>query len=481
MFASVWLLAASAAAVADWSRIEVDGFTFTGDVDERRLKAIASDLRLFRYAIGRYITTVPSGDVMPIRVFAVAEKTWDDYLRPREGLSGMFVPGAFDGEILIDADHGWDRARIIVYHEYTHHYIHNLNKFPFPVWFHEGLAQFLSTTVRDGRNLMLGRMPYGNWLKTDGEAWIPLSRLVMVDQDSPEYVEHDGESQFYLQAWLLMHYILVGDRSLQDGLNVFLAGTVSGGDPAALAVKAFGRTTAALDEELKAYYRKQRFQVLPIPAPAKLEKVKEKARPMPEQDALRAMGVAALRSRPQDPNRIAQVFSKLLEIDSGDTTAMAGLAMARTNDEADDADRWIAAVEAASRTDAVALRLCGDYHIERARRDFDPDSAPAEISKARQCYQRALAADPQDYYALIGVVQSSQDLSPVESKALAEPLEAALRRYPQSEHLAFALAAMYHNMGDDARAVAMIRRAAGASRDPDMRQQLAALLKQLVR
>jgi hypothetical protein len=40
---------------------------------------------------------------------------------------------------------------------------------------------------------------------------------------------------------------------------------------------------------------------------------------------------------------------------------------------------------------------------------------------------------------------------------------------------------MYHNMGDDARAVAMIRRAAGASRDPDMRQQLAALLKQLVR
>jgi hypothetical protein len=58
VFASVWLLAASAAAVADWSRIEVDGFTFTGDVDERRLKAIASDLRLFRYAIGRYITTV---------------------------------------------------------------------------------------------------------------------------------------------------------------------------------------------------------------------------------------------------------------------------------------------------------------------------------------------------------------------------------------------------------------------------------------
>jgi len=480
LLASAWIPVVPAAA-ADWSRLEVDGFTLIGDVDERRLKAIATDLRLFRYAIGRYITTVPSGDAMPIRVLASSEATWERHLRPREGLAGFFIPGLFDGDILIDADHGWDSARMTVYHEYTHHYMHNLDKFPYPVWFNEGLAQFLSTTARDGRSLILGRMPYGNWLKTGDDSWIPLSRLAKVDHDSPEYIGHEQQSQFYLQSWLFVHYMLVGDQSLRDGLNAYLGDTVNGGDPAVAAAKAFGRSFETLDSELKSYFRKQNFRVLKLPAPAKIDKVKEKAAPLSEQEAMRALGLAALRGHPQDPQRVAPVFKRLLEIDAGDTTAMAGLALTLVDEDEDEADRWIKSVEESARADPMALRLCGDFHIEQLDGDAAAEGAEDYVARARECYQRAFAADPADDYALIGMARLSESRLPEDSSALISSLERALGRYPQSEYLALELARIFYNTGEDERALATLRRAISVTRDPAMRRELAVLLRKLSR
>lgn len=474
LLAAVALAGTSRAADAEWLRLEADGFVFTGDVSEKRLQAIASELRMFRYAIGRYITSTPSGEAMPVSVMAVTRQTWERHLRPRERIAGLFVPGPFSGDILVNGEDGWENARTIVFHEYTHYYVHNLDKFPYPAWFNEGLAQFLAPTIKEGRQLVLGRMPYGNWLATGPDAWIPTARLVQVDLQSPEYRDHNGKSQFYPQSWLFAHYLLVGNPAMLDGLNGFLGGMVNGADPAATVQASFGMTFEQLDATLQAYYRRQNFRVIPIPAPPALAKVKTRAVPIAPAAALRDLGLAALRGQPDDANRVVPLFTAALEADPGDARAMAGLALAlAATGKGAEASRWMSAAASAPRADAVTLRLCGDFHAA------SHEGVAGEPGAAAACYKRAVAADPGDYDALVGLAGVDDSPSAADNRAMIAALEAALRRYPQSEFLGYALARAHFIDGNVEAARATLVRAANVTRNPAMRQQMAVLLREL--
>lgn len=465
------------AAASEWLRMEDDGFTFVGDVSERRLKQIAGDLRMFRHAVGRFITNEPSGDAMPVSVFAVSHDSWEKYVRPREHLGGVFVPGYFSADILIDAESGWDAARTVVYHEFTHHYVHNLDKFPYPAWFHEGLAQFLGTTVRQGRELILGRMPYGPWLDPGASAWIPMKRLLMVNFDSPEYRGHDAANQFYGQSWLLMHYLLVPDPERRNRLASLLDGMVNSEDPDSALDASLGLTSAALDAELQGYFRRQNFRILTIPAPAAIEKVTERPRAISEAQSLRELGLAALRARPDDAGRVVPVFSRLLSLKPNDHTGMAGLALAlRASGKGEEAARWIAAVAREPNAEARALRLCGAYHTGAIKDASNPN---ASLSRARECYQRALRTDPGDYEALITLVELENDPDPGENDERIAALERARKRFPQNEFLGFALAKCYFNAGRADDSLATLRRAVAATRDPALRRQMSALVLRL--
>jgi tetratricopeptide (TPR) repeat protein len=463
-------------AQAGWLRLDVDGYPLIGDVSEKRLQLIASDLRFFRFAIGRYITSTPSGDALPIMVYAVSDDLWEDNVRPRPDLAGIFVPGAFQADVLLDAEGGWERSRMVVYHEYTHYYIHNLDKFPYPTWFHEGLAQFMAPTIRDGKELLLGRMPYGNWLGLND--WIPMSRLLVVDNSSPEYLNHSGQSQFYGESWLFMHYLLVDSLQRRDGINRLLSQMVNGADPASATQAAFGASPEALDAELQAYYRKQKFRVIPIPAPEKLEKVKTAAVPMSEAAALREVALATLRGGPDDAERVIPLLRRALELAPDDKAALAGLATAleRTG-KTTEAD---AAMEKASQPevkDAVALRLCGEYYATHAAKTQDEPASEKSLADARQCYVRAIEANPGDYQSLVDVVLGTTEPSAEDTAKWMSALEQAQARYPQSEYVSYALSRTYFENGQHEKALAMLKRAAESTRDPVRRRTIANQLR----
>ncbi len=473
---ATWLIGFAQASQAGWLRLDVDGFTLIGDVSEKRLQLIASDLRFFRYAIGRYITSTPSGDALPIMVYAVSDDMWEDYVRPREDLAGIFVPQPFQADVLLDAEGGWERSRMVVYHEYTHYYIHNLDKVPYPTWFHEGIAQFMAPMTRDGNELVLGRMPYGKWLGRN--EWIPMSRLLVVDNSSPEYLNHSGQSQFYGESWLFMHYLLVDSPQRRDGINRLLSMMVNGADPASATQAAFGATPEALDAELQAYYRKQKFRVIPIPAPEKVENVMVAAVPMGESKALREIALATLRSRPEDAGRVIPLLRRVLELAPDDKASLAGLATAldRTGSAAE-ADAAMATASQPEVNDAEALRLCGEYYAARAAKSDDEAASEKYLADARQCYVRAIEANPGDYQSLVDVVLMTKDPSVDETAKWTAALERAQAHYPQSEYVSYALSRTYFESDQYEKSLAMLKRAAEATRDPVQRRKIANQLK----
>ena len=109
----------------------------------------------------------------------------------------------------------------------------------------------------------------------------------------------------------------------------------------------------------------------------------------------------------------------------------------------------------------------------------DSDTGSSSYNRARKCYERALKANPADYYALIGLAQTNRDRSADTTHMLIASLEKAIQQYPQSEYLGLALANAYFEAGDPARSLIALHRAANLTRDPEMRRQLAAQLKLL--
>lgn len=478
LFVLAYFSGLQVAPAEEWSRLEVDGFTYIGNVGDRKLKSVALDLRLFRQVLSRFITSSPSGDAMPVQVFILSKDYWERYARPTEGLSGVFVPSLFEANILLDGDGGWASAKTIVFHEYAHYYIHNLDKFEYPPWFNEGLAQFLSVMYRRGNKVILGAMPEGRWISTDDGVWLPFARLVQVDYDSAEYRDHDGESQLYPQSWLLLHYFLVQRMDLQSGLNRFLSDMDDGTDPEAASRAAFGLTTAQMDDELKAYARRRQYAVRPYPAPKGLDRSMPGVTRLSEAEALSALGHAALTAGSDDSRRLVPLFTRLLEINPEDVSAMAGLGMAqRQAGKVDEADRLLAAVASSQTTDSRSLRLCGEFFVGRMLREgIETPTGKRDQQTALNCLDRAVRTNPRDYLALYNLAELTRNTGEPSGIDIRSALAAALERFPQSEHLKYALAAQYLQAGDLDTGSALLREAIGLARDAKYRRQLVELL-----
>lgn len=466
---------------AEWSRLDVDGFTYIGNVGDRQLKSTASDLRLFRHVLSRFITSSPSGDAMPVHVFILSKDFWERYARPVEGLAGVFVPSLFEANILLDGAGGWTSARTVVFHEYTHYYMHNLDKFDYPPWFNEGLAQFLSVMYRSGNRVILGAMPEGRWISTDDGVWLPFSRLVQADYESVEYRQHDGGSQLYPQSWLLVHYLLVNRMDLQTGLNRFLGDMNGGTDPETATRDAFNVTATQMDDDLKAYAHRREYAVLPIPAPKELDRSMPKVTHLNEAEALKELGHAALTAEPEDTRRLVPLFTRVLEINPEDVSAMAGLGMAQSQaGQTEQAERLIAAVARSETTDSRALRWCGEFYIgQMLRAGAETETGKRSQETALHCLERAVKANPGDYLALYNLTQATQIAGDPPEINISLALESALERFPQSEYLRYAIAVRQVQAGNVDNGITMLREAIKLARDQDFRRQLIKVLGQV--
>jgi hypothetical protein len=97
------------------------------------------------------------------------------------------------------------------------------SKHRFPLWYHEGFAEFMSgTRFREkGAEFTLGESPGRTRAPARLVAW---DELIDGDFDLHAIRSPEVLSNAYLQAWLLVHYLTVGDELAHtDDLNKYLA------------------------------------------------------------------------------------------------------------------------------------------------------------------------------------------------------------------------------------------------------------------
>jgi tetratricopeptide (TPR) repeat protein len=152
-----------------------------------------------------------------------------------------------------------------VFHEYTHLLLRH-NALFWPLWLSEGMADIYSTfeplpdrTVRIGKPLdhylrILSRRPL-----------MPLSELLTVNHQSPDYNERDRQGIFYAQSWLLTHYLMLGDNPATKArfgqLTAFLK---QGQSPEEAFTNNFRVTLTQMENQLRGYLERKHFESLKL-------------------------------------------------------------------------------------------------------------------------------------------------------------------------------------------------------------------------
>lgn len=141
-------------------------------------------------------------------------------------------------------------ARVVLFHEYAHHFVQANLQVAYPRWYSEGLAEFVSTADFTDDGVMIGKFTQnrGAWL-ADG-ASLPIRKFIAPDNLSDVEI-----AMFYAQAWLATHYLFTNPERAK-GFDRYVSALAGGAGPLEAFEPAFGITIDQFDTELLKYKQK---------------------------------------------------------------------------------------------------------------------------------------------------------------------------------------------------------------------------------
>jgi tetratricopeptide (TPR) repeat protein len=257
------VLFAASGTQAAWYAAKSRHFVIYADDNPKNLEAFATKLERFdqaaRVAMHTDDPEVGNGNRLTVFVLPkasdvraiVGDKTgfFEGYYTGRVNGSLAYIPK----DALKSSD---DNSDAILFHEYTHHLMMQDLKRPYPEWYVEGFAEFLSTPKfgRDG-SVTLGRAVQGRaWGLFNGPK-MPVQTLFGGLQPD---MTNEQRDVFYGRGWLLTHYLTM-DPHRAGQMVRFVEGLTHGEAQADAARQAFGDLDQ-LDKDLDAYRRKPLLQ-----------------------------------------------------------------------------------------------------------------------------------------------------------------------------------------------------------------------------
>jgi tetratricopeptide (TPR) repeat protein len=249
-----------------WAEARTAHFIVYSSGPAREIAKIAARLEQFHQAYG----LLAGADAVvspPVTVIVFPDHAaMKPYLPLYNGkpstIAGFFHHGANEDMIVLSL-HGTNEVSLqTIFHEYTHVlFRHNQNIWP--VWLNEGMAEIYSTFQAFGRTARIAQ-PIEEHLDVLQHAdLMPLSELLNVKHDSPQYNESDRQGIFYAQSWLLAQFLMNGDNpAYKSRFSRYTALLREGQPPDTALTRALGAPLPAIEAELRRYLERSDFQPL---------------------------------------------------------------------------------------------------------------------------------------------------------------------------------------------------------------------------
>lgn len=199
------------------------------------------------------VTVYVVGSIAAVRRLSGGGAGVAGFYQPRVTGSVAFTPGATD-----DGDFS---PQLVLFHEYGHHFLLGNYAAPYPRWFSEGYAEYISTTRFTADQVTFGRAAQH---RVHGlyDVSIPAERLF----DGSWKVHPMQMDAYYGRGWLLTHMIM-NDRERARQFTDYMK-RVSAGTPSKEAATAAFGDLKAFNGAVNAYLTRNRFVMKQMPRSA---------------------------------------------------------------------------------------------------------------------------------------------------------------------------------------------------------------------
>jgi Flp pilus assembly protein TadD len=239
---------------AAWYRAASKHFVIYADESPKQLQEFAAKLERFDQAARISMTMADPvvGDGNRLTVFVVpSEKEVHLIMGDKKAWQAGFYTGRVQGSLAYvpRRTESMDDPDAIFFHEYTHHLMMQDLDRPYPEWYVEGFAEFLSTAKFD----------------SDGSVWFgrPLQSRAysLLNMNPPSFEQlaagiHGKMTDvdldaFYGRSWLLTHYLLLEPK--RSGQLARYINALAKGEPSMQAAREVFGDLKQLDGELNKY------------------------------------------------------------------------------------------------------------------------------------------------------------------------------------------------------------------------------------
>jgi tetratricopeptide (TPR) repeat protein len=242
--AAILAIGLNTPAHASWYVARSKHFIIYADEKPNRLAEFSTRLEKFDHAARALLRMDDPvvGDGNRVTVFVLPKVTDVQKLAGDSFLAGFYT-GRASGSLAYVAKRDDDSnlgAETILYHEYAHHLMMQQLDQPYPQWYVEGFAEFLSTPTfgKDG-SVGLGAPPqYRGWALLNTKQ-LPLETLLGETYGGISKLPNEQRESIYGRGWLLVHYLTMEPK--RDGqLARYILGISHGMTALESARSAFG-------------------------------------------------------------------------------------------------------------------------------------------------------------------------------------------------------------------------------------------------
>jgi hypothetical protein len=243
----------ASAANAEWHEARTNHFIVYSEGKQAEVAAFAERLERFDNAM-RVVQRMPTNEVIPdiakVHVFRFGDTSDIGALAGSRGVAGFYIPHAARPVAFTPAREFKDRrslertledptfsAEVVLFHEYTHHFMLKNFATTYPGWYIEGFAEANATIMLRPDGSFVYGMPANHRARELTE--LPQLHVRKLLDPAYEFKSGTEAIQKYSLGWLLTHYLAFSkDRAGQ--MQTYLSLLGKGTPGMAAAEQAFG-------------------------------------------------------------------------------------------------------------------------------------------------------------------------------------------------------------------------------------------------
>lgn len=251
----------------DWREFKSPHFLVMSDADTDVAETFVRDLENFRFFIAFILKMNLLEGVPPVKILAVEHRSNFSRLDIPDDWDGFFFQ-SLDGSYAVANIHNYqtssqksNHGKGTLMHEYVHYAMaHTFNRKYYPLWYSEGMAEYLSTFQYDDQKITLGNLDViGDrffWLNRTGRystvGLEDLFKTQSINMNAKHRAERVDISRFYARATAAVHYFKSSDDT-QRAMQRYIQLVNQGYEIDNAFREAFGRTFEEVDEDIQHY------------------------------------------------------------------------------------------------------------------------------------------------------------------------------------------------------------------------------------